>query len=204
VSIKYTNIFQCKTLPNLPKFRFWFENKPSGYPAPDVYLASIGRLGGDEGNELGDALLAALASILRDLALRTDFSCIYLRFIHTYMCTFHTFFICPVDRFFMHLFTFHTYIHFIHLFYCPADRFFVHLFPRKITFHEIFLGFFWKKIFRNFFSAENSNFPRYFWQGKTKYVQAYVMMAAKSLTGYRCGTAALTCSVFFSFGVKGR
>jgi hypothetical protein len=126
---------------------------------------------------------------------------IYVSYIHMYISYI---FICPADRFFMHLFTFHAYIHFIHLFYCPADRFFVHLFPRKITFHEIFLGFFWKKIFRNFFSAENSNFPRYFWQGKTKYVQAYVMMAAKSLTGYRCGTAALTCSVFFSFGVKGR
>jgi hypothetical protein len=30
VSIKYTNIFHCKTLPNLD---FWFENKPSGNPA---------------------------------------------------------------------------------------------------------------------------------------------------------------------------
>jgi hypothetical protein len=29
VSIKYTNIFNCKTLQNLPKF----ENKPSGNPA---------------------------------------------------------------------------------------------------------------------------------------------------------------------------
>jgi hypothetical protein len=32
VSIKYTIIFRCKTLQNLPKFRFWFENKPSGNP----------------------------------------------------------------------------------------------------------------------------------------------------------------------------
>jgi hypothetical protein len=28
----YTNIFHCKTLPNLPKWGFWFEKKPSGNP----------------------------------------------------------------------------------------------------------------------------------------------------------------------------
>jgi hypothetical protein len=33
VSIKYTNIFQCKTLQNFPNLDFWFENKPSGNPA---------------------------------------------------------------------------------------------------------------------------------------------------------------------------
>jgi hypothetical protein len=33
VSIKHTIIFQRKTLQNLPKFGFWFENKPSAKPA---------------------------------------------------------------------------------------------------------------------------------------------------------------------------
>jgi hypothetical protein len=31
ISIKFTNIFHCKTLQNLPFF--WFENIPSGNPA---------------------------------------------------------------------------------------------------------------------------------------------------------------------------
>jgi hypothetical protein len=31
MAIKYTNIFHCKTLQNLPIF-FWFENVPSGNP----------------------------------------------------------------------------------------------------------------------------------------------------------------------------
>jgi hypothetical protein len=35
VFIKYTNIFHCKTLQNYPNLDFWFENKPSGNPAPD-------------------------------------------------------------------------------------------------------------------------------------------------------------------------
>jgi hypothetical protein len=32
VLIKYTNIFHCKTLQNLPKVGFLFENKSSGNP----------------------------------------------------------------------------------------------------------------------------------------------------------------------------
>jgi hypothetical protein len=32
LSIKYNNICHCKTLQNLAKFGFWFENKPSGNP----------------------------------------------------------------------------------------------------------------------------------------------------------------------------
>jgi hypothetical protein len=32
VSIKYTTIFHCKTLQNLPKFGFGLKNKPSGNP----------------------------------------------------------------------------------------------------------------------------------------------------------------------------
>jgi hypothetical protein len=35
--IKYTNIFHCKTLQNLPKLRFLFENKPSGNPG-EIYV----------------------------------------------------------------------------------------------------------------------------------------------------------------------
>jgi hypothetical protein len=35
-SIKYTNMFHCKTLQNLPKF--WFENKPSGIPGLNAEL----------------------------------------------------------------------------------------------------------------------------------------------------------------------
>jgi hypothetical protein len=38
VSIKYTTIFHCKSLQNLPKFGFLFENKPSGNP---VWIHSI-------------------------------------------------------------------------------------------------------------------------------------------------------------------
>jgi hypothetical protein len=34
MAIKYINIFQSKTLQNLPKLGFWFENKPSGNPGP--------------------------------------------------------------------------------------------------------------------------------------------------------------------------
>jgi hypothetical protein len=30
--IKYTSIFHCKNLQNLPKWDFWFENKPPGNP----------------------------------------------------------------------------------------------------------------------------------------------------------------------------
>jgi hypothetical protein len=33
MDIKYTTIFHCKTLPNLPKWDLWFENMPSGNPA---------------------------------------------------------------------------------------------------------------------------------------------------------------------------
>jgi hypothetical protein len=32
MTIKYTSIFHSKGLQNLPKFGFWFENKPSGNP----------------------------------------------------------------------------------------------------------------------------------------------------------------------------
>jgi hypothetical protein len=32
MSIKYTNIFHCKTLKNYPNLDFWFENIPSGNP----------------------------------------------------------------------------------------------------------------------------------------------------------------------------
>jgi hypothetical protein len=32
VPIKYTNIFHCKALQNLPSLGFWSENKPSGNP----------------------------------------------------------------------------------------------------------------------------------------------------------------------------
>jgi hypothetical protein len=32
-AIKFTNIFHCKTLQNLPKLGFLFENIPSGSPA---------------------------------------------------------------------------------------------------------------------------------------------------------------------------
>jgi hypothetical protein len=32
ISIKYTNLFHCKTLPKLPKFGFWLKNTPSGNP----------------------------------------------------------------------------------------------------------------------------------------------------------------------------
>jgi hypothetical protein len=32
MAIKYTNIFKCKTLQNLPKLVFWFENTASGNP----------------------------------------------------------------------------------------------------------------------------------------------------------------------------
>jgi hypothetical protein len=43
--IKYTNIFRCKTLQNLPILDFWFENKPSGNPAsaqrPDKALQGM-------------------------------------------------------------------------------------------------------------------------------------------------------------------
>jgi hypothetical protein len=34
--IKYTNIFHCKTLQNLPNLDFWFENIPSGNPDPHL------------------------------------------------------------------------------------------------------------------------------------------------------------------------
>jgi hypothetical protein len=34
MAIKYIKIFQSKTLQNLPNWDFWFENKPSGNPAP--------------------------------------------------------------------------------------------------------------------------------------------------------------------------
>jgi hypothetical protein len=36
VSIHYTIIFHSKTLQNIPKFGFWFENKPSGNPTGGV------------------------------------------------------------------------------------------------------------------------------------------------------------------------
>jgi hypothetical protein len=35
MAIKYTNIYHCKTLQNLPKLGFWFEKKPSGNPADE-------------------------------------------------------------------------------------------------------------------------------------------------------------------------
>jgi hypothetical protein len=35
MAIKYTNIFHCKTLQNLPKFGFLFENRASGNPECD-------------------------------------------------------------------------------------------------------------------------------------------------------------------------
>jgi hypothetical protein len=35
MAIKYISIFQSKTLQNLPKLGFWFENKPSGNPGAD-------------------------------------------------------------------------------------------------------------------------------------------------------------------------
>jgi hypothetical protein len=35
--ITYTNIFHCKTLQNLPKFGFWFENIPSGNPGQEDF-----------------------------------------------------------------------------------------------------------------------------------------------------------------------
>jgi hypothetical protein len=34
-SVKYTNVFHCKTLQNIPKLGFLFENKPSGNPGCD-------------------------------------------------------------------------------------------------------------------------------------------------------------------------
>jgi hypothetical protein len=33
MAIKFTNIFHCKTLQNLPKMGLWIENIPSGNPA---------------------------------------------------------------------------------------------------------------------------------------------------------------------------
>jgi hypothetical protein len=33
MSIKYTNIFHCMTVQNLPNWDFWFENLPAGNPA---------------------------------------------------------------------------------------------------------------------------------------------------------------------------
>jgi hypothetical protein len=39
VSIKYANIFQCKTLQNLPKFGYLVENKQSGNPG--LYAALL-------------------------------------------------------------------------------------------------------------------------------------------------------------------
>jgi hypothetical protein len=41
VSIKYTTIFHCNTLQNLPKFGFGFENKPSGNPARAFNLRAL-------------------------------------------------------------------------------------------------------------------------------------------------------------------
>jgi hypothetical protein len=38
--IIYTNILYSKALQNLPKFRFWFENKPSGNPDVDPNTTS--------------------------------------------------------------------------------------------------------------------------------------------------------------------
>jgi hypothetical protein len=35
MTIKYASIFHTKALQNLPKWDFWFENKPSGNPALD-------------------------------------------------------------------------------------------------------------------------------------------------------------------------
>jgi hypothetical protein len=35
MDIKYTIIFHCKTLQNLPNWDFGFENKPSGIPVDD-------------------------------------------------------------------------------------------------------------------------------------------------------------------------
>jgi hypothetical protein len=40
VSIKYANTFHCKTLQNLPKFGFWFENEPSGNPAVGTFTTA--------------------------------------------------------------------------------------------------------------------------------------------------------------------
>jgi hypothetical protein len=35
-AIKFTKIFNCKTLQNLPKLIFWFESIPSGNPGADA------------------------------------------------------------------------------------------------------------------------------------------------------------------------
>jgi hypothetical protein len=35
MALKYTKSFHCKTLLNLPKSDFWFENIPSGNPGRD-------------------------------------------------------------------------------------------------------------------------------------------------------------------------
>jgi hypothetical protein len=39
MSKKYINNFQSKALKNVPKLEFWFENKPSGNPGPNVTLS---------------------------------------------------------------------------------------------------------------------------------------------------------------------
>jgi hypothetical protein len=41
VSIKYTNIFHCKTLQNLPKLEFLVWKKPSGKPGKETSLFKI-------------------------------------------------------------------------------------------------------------------------------------------------------------------
>jgi hypothetical protein len=39
--IKYSKIVHCKSLQNLSKLGFWFENKPSGNPGVHAYINSI-------------------------------------------------------------------------------------------------------------------------------------------------------------------
>jgi hypothetical protein len=43
--IKYTNNFHCKTLQNLPKLGFGFENKPTGNPARETRLGELSPIG---------------------------------------------------------------------------------------------------------------------------------------------------------------
>jgi hypothetical protein len=41
---RYTKIFHCETLQNLPKLGFWFENKPSGNPDQKIPEPKLGIL----------------------------------------------------------------------------------------------------------------------------------------------------------------
>jgi hypothetical protein len=43
MAAKYTNIFYCKSLPNLAKLGFWYENMSSGNPASQWPKLSKGR-----------------------------------------------------------------------------------------------------------------------------------------------------------------